>query len=119
MMDCVTFRKLINQYLSNELTDEELNDFLAHLKSCPECRDELEINYIVIEGINILDEERSDYDLTKAYDRKLKSSEHYLSFRKVLLTIRYVIDTAAFWAFAAALFYFLYNHYYILFSLIS
>ena len=108
-MDCVSFRKHINAYLADELTDEELNDFLIHLESCPECRDELEINYIVIEGLNILDEERSDYDLSKAYNRTIKSSEQYLSFKKCLLVLCYVVDTCAIWSFLASAFYYLYN----------
>lgn len=108
-MDCVTFRKLIGPYLEGSLTDEELNGFLCHLRSCPECRDELEINYIVIEGLNILDEDRLDYDLSKAYDQSIRYSERYIRFKKHLLTFRYMIDTICFWALAAITFFYFYT----------
>lgn len=110
-MDCVTFRKDINAYLSDELTDEELNDFLIHLRSCPECRDELEINFIVIEGINILDEERSDYDLSKAYNRSIQASERYIGFKKSLLTLRYIVDTLLFWTILTIGYFYLFTIY--------
>ncbi len=109
-MDCVTFRRSINRYMQFELSDEELNDFLAHLKSCHECRDELEINYIVIEGMNILDEDRSDYDLTKAYAASIREAERYIGFRKFLLCLRYIVGTVTFWAVALTFYVFFFDH---------
>ena len=52
-MDCLTFRKNINAYIGKSLPDDELNAFLQHLSSCEKCREELEINYIVSEGIGL------------------------------------------------------------------
>ena len=89
----------------------ELNDFLIHLRSCPECRDELEINFIVIEGINILDEERSDYDLSKAYNRSIQASERYIGFKKSLLTLRYIVDTLLFWTVLTIGYFYLFTIY--------
>ena len=40
-MDCVEFDKKIDPYLHDELNDEELNEFLLHLSSCPKCSEEL------------------------------------------------------------------------------
>ena len=108
-MDCVTFRKDINAYLNDELTDEELNDFLLHLEECPACRDELEINYIVIEGISLLDKDRADYDLSKAYRDSIKQAEHYIGFKKVLLTFRYIVDTFLFWALLATGYFYVFT----------
>ena len=108
-MDCVTFRKLIGPYLEGSLTDEELNGFLCHLRSCPECRDELEINYIVIEGISILDKDRADYDLSKAYRDSIKQAEHYIGFKKALLSFRYIVDTFLFWTLLATGYFYVFT----------
>ena len=60
-MDCITFNKDIIAYLDGELGDEELNDFLHHLKTCEACAEELEINYIVREGVKLLNRKNSSY----------------------------------------------------------
>ena len=66
-MDCITFNKDIVAYLDGELDDTELNDFLMHLETCKSCAEELEINYIVREGVKILDRKNSSYDLLSAF----------------------------------------------------
>lgn len=102
----MTFQKDINAYLNEELDDAELNAFLQHLSACPKCSEELEINYIVIEGVRILDEKRHDYDLSHAYEEAIRSDETYIRIKKVLLFVEYIVETVAFWAFlfAAALY---------------
>ncbi len=108
-MDHVEFRKNINAFFSEEQSDAGLNEFLLHLRSCPECREELEINYIVIEGLNVLDDESADHDLTKTYEELINSHESYISIKKVTLTFRYIADTLIFWALLALGFYFINN----------
>ena len=97
-MDCLTFRKLISSYMKKELPDEELNDFLCHMKSCKECREELEINYIVEEGVRILDEEKGDYNILAAFQKNVQSGDSYISKRKRFLSFIYCLDTVVFWA---------------------
>lgn len=96
-MDCLTFRKNINAYLEDRLSDEELNIFLQHLESCESCREELEINFIVNEGISILDEGDQDYNLSQAYERSLKRRQRYIRSISVLRILSYAADTLAFW----------------------
>lgn len=95
----MTFQKDINAYLNEELDDDELNAFLQHLSSCPKCYEELEINYIVIEGVGILDENRHDYNLSHAYKESIRRDERYIRLKKALLFLEYIVETAAFWAF--------------------
>lgn len=94
----MTFRKTINAFINDELHDEELCAFLDHLKSCKKCYEELEINYIVIEGVGILDENNRDYNLLKAYANALKADHAYIAVKKRLMLLRYVMDTLCFWA---------------------
>ncbi len=106
-MDCISFRKHINGYIEDKLDDELLCEFLHHLESCKNCRDELEINYIVVEGVRILDEKRSDYNLSKAYDNMIASANRYIRVKRRLLVVEYVIDTLAFWMLATLIFLFI------------
>ena len=85
--------------MNDELDDETLYQFLRHLKNCPVCADELEINFIVHRGVEILDEDREDYNLQKAYRLAIGKSEAYLSRKRVLMYAEYIIETVAFWAF--------------------
>lgn len=98
-MDCLTFRKNINAYIADELTDDELNEFLGHLSSCEKCREELEINYIVNEGISLLDEnDRHDYNISHAYEEALENDRRHIRLIYVLRIFTYSIDTLVFWS---------------------
>lgn len=65
-------------FINKELDDDELDDFLAHLKTCPECMEELEVYYTLITSMKQLDE---DKDLSSDYRKDLfhlleKTEEH-------------------------------------------
>lgn len=105
-MDCMTFRKLIGPYMNDELDSETLNDFLIHLESCNECKDELEINFIVTRGIEILDDDKGDYNLSNAFTKTTDSMNKFIRKRKNIMRLSFVFDTLLFWAviFAAIVF---------------
>ena len=42
-MDCKEFNGLIHDFLNDRLNETELSEFLAHIESCDNCRDELRI----------------------------------------------------------------------------
>jgi len=102
--NCIEFRKMIPACLSGELNDKALNDFLHHLDECRDCMEETEINFIVQEGVRLLDEKRSDSNLDKAYQAYLKKTAAYIRRKKRLLRLSYVADTCLFWALLAVLF---------------
>ena len=106
-MDCIEFNGKINAYLKDELTDEELNEFLLHLRSCPKCNEELEINYIVNEGVRRLDREKADYNLSAAYTESTEASRHYLKVRKSMIRLSYIIGTLTFWSMLMVIFVYL------------
>lgn len=96
-MDCLTFRKNINAYISGSLPDDELNAFLQHLAVCPKCGEELEINYIVSEGISLLDEEHHDYNISRAYRELIERDRRHIRMVCRLRLMSYAVDTLAFW----------------------
>ncbi len=106
-MDCIEFNGKINAYLKDELTDEELNEFLLHLRSCPKCNEELEINYIVNEGVERLDRNKADYNLSAAYEKAKEDSRRYIAGRKGMIRFSYIVGTVMFWMMLVTTFVFL------------
>ncbi len=84
--------------MNDELDAETLNDFLIHLSSCDECRDELEINFIVTRGIEILDEKNKDYNLSNAFRKNTELMNRSIRKKKAVMRLTYVLDTLLFWS---------------------
>ena len=103
-MDCITFNKDIDAFINERLDDEELNDFLNHLKTCAGCAEELEVNYIVKEGMVRLDDKKSGLNLASAHRHNLKNNQEYIASRKRLIILSDIFRTLSFWVvFAAAI----------------
>ena len=54
-MTCVEAEKMVVPYMKDELSPTELEDFLDHIHTCENCREELEIHYMVDVGLKKLD----------------------------------------------------------------
>ena len=63
-MDCKRAMELITQFINGQLNTEDVEAFLDHVESCPECREELEVNYSLMTAMKQLDE---DTDLSDNY----------------------------------------------------
>ena len=48
-MTCKEAERLVMPYINGSITDEELKEFLKHIETCEECREELEI-YFTVDG---------------------------------------------------------------------
>ena len=49
-MDCKEFNSLIQDFLNDRLSEMKLSEFLGHIESCEDCRDELRIQYLIYEN---------------------------------------------------------------------
>ncbi len=58
-MNCQEVQSLITEYSNGILDTHKLEPFLAHISSCEECREELEVYYIVITGIKRMDHDEN------------------------------------------------------------
>jgi len=67
---------LINKYINDEITDEgTLEDFIDHQHDCPDCREELELYYMLQRGLE--DDEMSS-DFNADLDKKLRNHDAHL-----------------------------------------
>ena len=80
-MTCVEAEKMVVPYMKDELSPTELEDFLDHIHTCENCREELEIHYMVDVGLKKLDEADGTYDIVG--DLKRKGAESYRSLRHI------------------------------------
>lgn len=73
-MNCKDFEKLIPAFLAKELDFITLKEFQKHREKCPGCREELEIQFLVTEGIQHL-EEGDSFDMQKELEHQLDDAE--------------------------------------------
>lgn len=62
-MRCDEFAKLIPGFVEDTLETEYYDEFIGHVKECKDCKEDLEINYMIQVGL-----ERIESDSTKSFD---------------------------------------------------
>ena len=82
-MNCLDFQSEITRYINNELSFREKENFIAHLKTCDNCRDELEIYYIVMTSLRQMDNNTEiTSDFKSSFEKNIKASERELVRRR-------------------------------------
>ena len=104
-MTCREIEKMIIPYIHDELTVDELDEFLEHVENCDNCMEELEIHYMVDVGLKKLDEDDATYDIVGELMDKMDSSANEIRRFEMFQITRYAVNTlsAMFLVLAAAL----------------
>ena len=103
-MTCREAEKMVISYIHDELTKDELDEFLEHVENCDSCMEELEIHYMVDVGLKKLDEEDTTYDIVGDLMRKMEASVREMQRFTVFQLTRYVVTTlSAMWLLLAIL----------------
>ena len=58
-MNCKEAEKMIPTFLVKQLNNRDLNEFLMPVEDCPECMEELTIQYLVMIGSSLIEEGKS------------------------------------------------------------
>ena len=90
-MTCREAERLVMPYINGSITDGELKEFLKHIETCEECREELEIYFTVDVGIRQLNQGTGTYNI-------LELSRQRVHTLGILETARYAVNTLCFWA---------------------
>jgi hypothetical protein len=78
-MNCIIAEQMITPYIKWELTDQELADFLKHIDTCKECREELEIYFTIhFALLQLENEQQSPMNISEMLKQNLKSRKQYL-----------------------------------------
>ena len=73
-MDCKSIEKIIPKFIKGECTPKEEELFLEHIKMCPECKEELTIQFLLEEGLNRLEDGES-FDLNAELEKRINMGE--------------------------------------------
>ena len=96
-MTCLEAQSNIIAYIEGELDKDTRIDFLKHIKSCDNCREELDIYYTMIEGMHQLDSNLPfSAELENRINRELKQEKKKKDFFRssVLIVVLGVLGTA-------------------------
>jgi len=85
VMTCLEAQSNIMAFIDRKLPDDKINDFVRHMKYCPNCSEELEIYYTLVVGMKQLDNnlvlsQNFKYDLDNELNRlesKVKKAKRF------------------------------------------
>lgn len=84
-MKCEEVLSRIDAYINDTLSYKEMEEFLEHIKGCPECYDELETYYTISVGTKYLEEEKLEsYNIPKMLKEDLREKEKFVQRRRLL-----------------------------------
>ncbi|MDD7738563.1 MAG: zf-HC2 domain-containing protein [Fusicatenibacter sp.] len=94
-MNCQEAEKLIQPYIKGNIPDKNLEAFIAHVRKCPSCYEELETYFIVNKAVAYFDDaEQTSYNLKGLLERDLREKEQMVKrhrkkerFFKILIAI--------------------------------
>lgn len=90
-MKCKEVEKLIPLFLEDELDTEDLRDFMEHIETCGECKEELSIQFLVSEGMARL-ESGNVFNLQNELKARMENAEHTLRFRESMQWLLYALE---------------------------
>lgn len=102
-MDCKEAEKLISAFIEKKLNHKQLKQFLAHVDTCPECREELTIQFLISEGMVRL-EQGSAFDLQKELDARMDAAAHEIRMHNTVKYIGVTLEVVAMLAIVVIIF---------------
>lgn len=100
-MNCKETQRLLVPYINGELEVKEEENFVKHVRHCPECCEELEVYATVFAGIRQLDGAEEKIDYRTLVEDSLETSEEDVIDEHFLGTYTFLLRAAA----TAVLFY--------------
>ena len=89
-MECKKAVKMIKRFMDDDLSIDEMRDFIEHIENCEECKEELTIEFLVSEGLKRL-EGGNVFDLNKELNARLSTSRRDLKMREGMQWFYFVI----------------------------
>ncbi|MBQ7766913.1 MAG: zf-HC2 domain-containing protein [Lachnospiraceae bacterium] len=85
-MECKEVQKNIHSFIDDQLDSKESLAFIEHIKKCPNCKEELSIEFLVVTGLQRLDDAEA-FDLQRELEDKIKTNEENALRRKKMSRI--------------------------------
>jgi len=91
-VDCREAQGLIVPFIKSELTMEQAKTFFQHIDNCPDCKEELEVYYMMMVGMKELDEDNpKSLDLHSQFEELLDRSRTEINKHHLRKTPRMVL----------------------------
>ncbi len=92
-MECREAEKQITYFIQNELSDDDTEAFLNHIRSCDSCRREMETNYFIVEGLRMLNSGSEEFDVRGTMEHAVRQAYQRLRRRRLCLIVRDSVQT--------------------------
>ena len=93
-MDCKEFERLIPDFIARKMDYPTLRSFYGHIERCAECKEELNIQFLVTEGIQRL-EDGNAFDLQLELEQRLEETRRKIRFHSVFLHLGIFLEIVA------------------------
>ena len=100
-MNCKEAEKMIPSFLNDELDGDDLAEFVEHIEECPECKEELSIQFLVSEGLEQL-EQGNNFNLQEALVETLDGADDRIRVNRALRRVLFWLELAVAAAIVAA-----------------
>lgn len=94
-MNCKEAQRLLVPYINGELEEKEEDEFVRHIRRCPECYEELEVYSTVFAGIRQLDGAEEVINYRTLVEDSLENSEEDMKDEHFLGMYTFLLRTAA------------------------
>lgn len=105
-MNCLEARKYIYDFVQENWEEDSLEDFLQHIETCPDCKEELRVTHMIYHGLRSLDG-KENMPIDRSYRKMEEEAEHFLRVGHFFSAARIASETLVFWALFFSLFYFI------------
>lgn len=90
-MNCECCVKKITKYINREFSIDEKKEeleFIRHMEQCPVCFEELELSFIMLKGLDMLDEGQfTSFDFTAELKKDMENRKRAIIGRKRRLNL--------------------------------
>lgn len=93
-MNCKEFERLIPDYIEKKLDYLTLKQFSEHMERCPDCKEELVIQFLVTKGIERL-EDGNAFDLQGELDQRLEEARRKIRLYGRISRIGLILEILA------------------------
>lgn len=103
-MTCKEAQALVIPYINQQLSMDEVEAFIEHVRGCKVCQEELEIYYIAMVGVRQLDTEGDISDIKEELKKTITASLFKVKVRRNFRIVKYAVLTLSFWSTLVMLF---------------
>jgi|GEM_PF-642762 hypothetical protein len=83
-MTCKEAKRMVQPFIEGKLKECRTRAFLNHIKTCQDCRDELETYFVVNYSLRYLDNEKNNsYDIQKLLTERIERAEQELRLHRI------------------------------------